>query len=110
MSIPLKTINLFQNIPAPDVDEYFDTLWKSADLHIERIISKGHHSEPDFWYDQDWDEWLLILQGRAKIALELQQVLTMTVGDTLLIPAHQRHQVLWTDPEQETIWLAVHHK
>ncbi len=28
-------------------------------------------------------------------------------GDCINIPAHQRHRVEWTDPRQDTIWLAV---
>ena len=26
------------------------------------------------------------------------------------IPAHRQHRVDWTDPEQDTIWLAVHYR
>jgi cupin 2 domain-containing protein len=29
-------------------------------------------------------------------------------GDFVYIPAHQRHRVEWSDPQQATIWLAVH--
>jgi len=32
----------------------------------------------------------------------------MVAGDYLLIAAHRRHRVEWTDPAVATIWLAVH--
>jgi len=27
----------------------------------------------------------------------------------VVIPARCRHRVEWTDPDQETVWLALHH-
>ena len=32
----------------------------------------------------------------------------LAAGDHILIPAHRRHRVAWTDPDVPTIWLAVH--
>jgi cupin 2 domain-containing protein len=29
------------------------------------------------------------------------------VGDSLLIPPHRRHQLLATDPDPGTVWLAL---
>jgi cupin 2 domain-containing protein len=30
------------------------------------------------------------------------------VGDYVFIPARKRHRVEWTEPQQPTVWLAVH--
>ena len=75
-------------------------------LRIERIVSSGQVS-PD-WYDQDQDEWVLLLEGGAHLLIEGEGELVLGPGDHLLIGAHVRHRVTWTDPERPTIWLAIH--
>lgn len=78
-------------------------------FRVERIVSHGHVSPPGFWYDQAWHEWVLVLQGAARIVLaEPDETVALGPGDALLIPAHRRHRVDWTDPEQPTVWLAIH--
>ncbi|MGL5632125.1 MAG: cupin domain-containing protein [Azovibrio sp.] len=103
--------NLFDTLPASATEaEEFVTLLKTPGLTIERIVSTGHSSPPDFWYDQSEDEWVLVLQGEAQLDFEGEtQSRHVGPGDFLHIPAHQRHRVAWTTPEQATIWLAIHH-
>jgi cupin 2 domain-containing protein len=31
-------------------------------------------------------------------------------GDHVVIPAHRRHRVEWTDSTEKTIWLALHYQ
>ncbi len=101
--------NLSNNI-APDLtDEFFETLVKTGSVHIERIISQGHTSPAEGWYDQDRNEWVLLVQGAACLAFEDGREVALGPGDWLEIPAHQKHRVAWTDPAQQTIWLAVHY-
>lgn len=101
--------NIFTHIPEQLSEEFFDTLLKQDHVHIERIISRGHTTPPDQWYDQAWDEWVLLLQGEAVLWYEQpKQMITLTAGDYLLIPAHTRHRVEWTALDEETLWLAVH--
>ena len=45
--------NLLQNIPDQLPEERFETLVKNENIHIERIVSKGHTSPKEGWYDQD---------------------------------------------------------
>ena len=78
-------------------------------VHIERIISKGHNSAESGWYDQDRNEWVMVLQGEAILLLEGGSPVNLKAGDFMNIPAHQKHRVEWTDPDTETIWLAVHY-
>ena len=34
----------------------------------------------------------------------------MKPGDFVNIPAHKRHRVEWTTPDEPTVWLAVHYE
>lgn len=103
--------NIFAGIPASLPDELFESLLKNDVVHIERIVSRGHITTEGHWYDQAWDEWVLLLQGRAILCYEhSSSPVTLIPGDYCLIPAHTRHRVEWTDPERDTIWLAIHLK
>jgi len=100
--------NLFsvsEPLPAPEV---FETLIPDKGILIERIISIGHSSPPDFWFDQGRDEWVCLLQGRAVIEWADGRRRELVAGDWLLIPAHERHRVASTSAEPPCIWLAVH--
>ena len=102
--------NLFAGIPASLPEEFVQTLASTPDFRIERIISRGHASPPDFWYDQDHHEWVLLVQGAARLQLEGdEQMLELSPGDHVIIPAHRRHRVEWTTPNEPTLWLAVHY-
>lgn len=103
--------NLFSEIPAKLPQERFETLLGSESLHIQRIVSRGHASPKGFWYEQERDEWVVVLQGAAELQFEdEEELLRMGPGDWVNIPAGRRHRVQWTDPDQATIWLAVHYR
>jgi cupin 2 domain-containing protein len=104
--------DLFVGIPSPLREELFSTLTESAAVRIERIISPpGHQSEPGSWYDQDRDEWVLVLRGRAAIELAGEpELVELGPGDHLVLPARLRHRVAWTTPGEPTVWLAVHYQ
>ncbi len=78
-------------------------------IRIERIISKGHSSPQSGWYDQDKNEWVLLLKGEAVLLFADESSANLKSGDFINIPAHKKHKVEWTDPDTETIWLAVHY-
>jgi cupin 2 domain-containing protein len=101
--------NILANIPSNLPQELFETLKTAANFRIERIVSQGHASPPGFWYDQDQHEWVLLLQGAARLRFDDGGVVEFKPGDFIDIPAHKRHRVEWTDPEQLTIWLTVHY-
>ena len=90
-------------------EEHFDTLVESDHVHIERIVSRGHTSPGQGWYDQQRNEFVLVLKGAAQLEFEDGRVESMEAGDWLEIPAHVKHRVAWTDESQETVWLAVHY-
>ncbi len=100
--------NLFESIPQNLTNEVFEQLIESGSVRIERIISKGHTSPKSGWYDQEQHEWVVLLKGNAIIAFADKSSVTLRAGDYISINAHEKHRVDWTDPESETIWLAVH--
>ncbi len=102
-------LNLFENLPERLEDERFDTLVEAGNVTIERIVSCGHTSPATGWYDQSRDEWVVILKGKGVVAFEHGEQVTLGPGDHLNIPAHTRHRVAWTDPDEDTVWLAVHY-
>lgn len=100
--------NIFKNIPDQLPEELFECIFKQDNVRIERIISKGQVTPTGQWYDQDWDEWVMLLQGEATVLYENNQVFHLVAGDYLLIPARTKHRVEWTPPELTTLWLAIH--
>jgi cupin 2 domain-containing protein len=80
---------------------------KCNNVHIERIVSQGHTTPPEKWYDQAWDEWVIVLEGQAILVYEQSEQI-LTAGDYVFIPAHTKHRVEWTTPDSRTVWLAVH--
>lgn len=103
--------NLFADIPKDLSEELIETLLQTSSFRIERIVSKGHCSPKDFWYDQDENEWVILLKGSAVLRFEDQsENITMDPGHYINIEKHRRHRLEWTDPEQETVWLAIHYQ
>ncbi|HEY9660860.1 MAG TPA: cupin domain-containing protein [Allocoleopsis sp.] len=89
-------------------DELFEVLLSQSNLKIERIISTGQTTAPGNWYDQEQAEWVILLQGEARITYEDGSSHVLRSGDYLLIPPHQKHRVDYTSSEPPCIWLAVH--
>lgn len=103
-------VNLLADLPRHLPDEEIATLLAAGDVRIERIVSHGHSSPDDFWYDQEQHEWVMVLKGAARLRFEGEdQPREMKPGDWVYIPAHQKHRVEWTTPDEPTVWLAVHH-
>ncbi|MCW8831042.1 MAG: cupin domain-containing protein [Gammaproteobacteria bacterium] len=99
--------NIFDSIPESIDKEIFDTIVKSENIRIERIISRGHASPESGWYDQGQNEWVIVVKGGAVISFEDDEPVKLDEGSYINIPAHKKHKVDWTDPDTETIWLAV---
>jgi len=103
--------NIFADIPLHFTNEWVDNLLQASTLRMERIVSRGHCSPEGFWYDQDEHEWVVLLKGQAVLRFEAgDETVKMNPGDYLHIEKHCRHRVEWTDPERETIWLALHYR
>lgn len=97
-------------LPAADTsEELFEILLQRQGIKVERIVSNGHATPTGEWYDQSWDEWVLLLAGSALLQIEGEPDLKkMSPGNAIMIPAHCRHRVEATDKQEPTIWLALH--
>ena len=93
-------------MPTAKAGEEFSTLFENANVKIERIVSHSAPSPDGFWYDQEDDEWVVVLRGAAVLEFAAGEQVEMREGDYLTIPRHVKHRVVRTD--EETIWLAVH--
>ena len=102
------TRNLLAGLPtALDAEEITDLL-RAPGVRLERIVSTGQASPPGYWYDQEEVEWVMVLKGAARLEIEGEaEDRVLGPGDHLTLPAHCRHRVSWTDPDQPTVWLAL---
>ncbi len=103
--------NIFVDIQrSTATEEFFLQLLDKPGLRIERIVSTGQCSPPDFWYNQPEGEWVLLIQGAARLRFaDEADARQLKPGDFVDIAAHRRHRVDWTAPDQATIWLAIHY-
>jgi len=102
------TLNLLAGLPPLGPEEAVEMLLQGDGVRAERIVSHGQASPEGFWYDQDEAEWVLVVSGRARLAIEGEpEVRALGPGDSVFLPAHCRHRVAWTEPDTPTVWLAV---
>jgi cupin 2 domain-containing protein len=102
--------NLLADLSAETPGELMQTLLSAQALRIERIVSHGQASPVGFWYDQPEHEWVLLVRGAARLRFDDEDPIELTAGSYVNIPAHTKHRVEWTDPDQPTVWLAVHYR
>ncbi len=105
----MKPQNIYSQLPKTLPEELFEKILSGKNFKLERIISKGHATDEGCWLDQKQDEWVLLLKGSAGILIQGEKnIITLNPGDYVLIPAHVKHRVEWTDKNNETLWLALH--
>ncbi|GGB95782.1 cupin [Marinobacterium zhoushanense] len=105
----IEVINLLRGLPDAANGEVFERLAGVNGVMIERIVSQGQSSPESGWYDQPNHEWVMLLEGAARLAFEDGSEVELAPGDALDIPAHTCHRVSWTVPDRPTVWLAVHY-
>ncbi|MGC1479053.1 MAG: cupin domain-containing protein [Chthoniobacterales bacterium] len=101
----LPTVTNLLQTPDRPGEEIF-SLHTGGRFALERIVSRGEASPPDFWYDQPRDEWVALLRGTATLEFPHAKFLALKSGDALVIPANCRHRVAATS--QDAVWLALH--
>lgn len=107
----LKKGNIYDKAVMPaDGSEFSEILLAHDKFTIERIISRGQTTPEDYWYDQEQDEWVILLQGEARVEFAGLVIINLTKGDYLWIPAHTLHRVTRTSLNPDCIWLALHAK
>lgn len=109
VSDALKSGNLFAELPDARTHESLDTFLARGGVTIQRIVSHGQATPDGEWYDQDTDEWVVVLRGAAGLEIEGESAIReLGTGDFVFLPARERHRVAWTSRDELTIWLAIH--
>jgi cupin 2 domain-containing protein len=90
-------------------DELVDIVVERPGMRIERIVSTGQATPDGEWYDQESDEFVLLVEGAGRLRIEGEaEDRALEAGDWVFLPAHCRHRVTWTRAEPPTVWLAIH--
>lgn len=87
--------------PAPNT-EHFITLHQNNSIKIETI--RSHLLQPGELYNQEHDEWVLLIRGRAQLRVD-EKVINLEEGESIFLPKHTPHQVLLTS--EDALWLGV---
>jgi cupin 2 domain-containing protein len=103
-----STDNILSGIPEALPQELEQLLLENEHLSIRRILSKGHSAPAQGWYEQQDNEWVLVLKGEGIIEFTDHSERHMQEGDYCYIPALKKHRVKWTPEQEVTIWLAIH--
>ena len=107
----MQRLNLLAPLATQPPDEVTHELLQGGPFCLKKIVSTGQATPPGEWYDQETDEWVLLLAGAAELRFEDEaSPCVLQPGDAIQIAAHRRHRVAWTDPNQETIWLTLHYQ
>lgn len=101
--------NIFQNISIDKSKEEFIDILKSDNIRIERIVSNGQSSKKDFWYCQEENEFVLLLEGNAILEFESEEI-SLSKGEYININAFTKHRIKYTSETVSTVWLAVFYK
>jgi len=97
-------MNIFEMPELPVAKELMTVLAQSGNVRIERIISSGQVSD---WYDQPDTEFVILLEGSARVEFENGKDVNLSKGDTLLIGPHELHRVSFTRADPPCVWLCV---
>lgn len=99
-------MNLYDALHFSAAEEVVTELLRdqAAGLRVERILSSGQSGGV---YDQDENEWLVLLEGEAVVSFLGSESARhdLRKGDCLWIPAHQQHRVDYSS--ERCIWLCV---
>lgn len=87
--------------PKPDA-ECFATIHQTKNIKIEAI--RSHLLQPGEIYDQEQDEWVVLIRGHAQLRVT-EKIIELEEGESIFLPKHTEHQVLSTS--EDALWLGV---
>lgn len=101
--------NLFEDIKIDKNSEEFIDILNKTNIRIQRIVSNGQASKEGFWYEQEENEFVTILEGEAilEFANKDKEDIILKKGDFYNIEVKEKHRVKYTSIEETTIWLAI---
>jgi cupin 2 domain-containing protein len=94
--------NLYEGDYPAENNEVFSILFQNRTLKIESIRSSLKTAGE--LYDQDQDEWVLLLKGEAQMEI-IDEIRSIRAGDYLFLPKHTPHRVISTS--DNALWLGV---
>ncbi len=99
-------MNIFDIPSGIQKNEIITSLLEDADkkIKIERIVSTGQTTD---WYNQDENEFVILLTGFAKLEFENNEIIELVAGDCIYLPAHKKHRVCFTSENPPCVWLCV---
>jgi cupin 2 domain-containing protein len=106
----VKNIFDIAKIPANSEEEILESIYTNGNILIERIISAGQVTPDGIWLEEDYEEWVILLQGNSKIKFDGGKTIEMEKGDYIIIPPNTKHKVIYTSTVPYCIWLAIHIK
>ena len=98
--------NIFDNINVDKNNEEFIKILRDKNIRIERIVSNGQISDENFWYNQDENEFVLLLDGEAILEFENREI-TLKKGDFIDIKSRTKNRIKYTYLDEPTIRLAI---
>ena len=98
------------SLPKATEKELFEPLLQNDNILIERIVSTGQITPTNEWYEQERAEWVVLLQGEAKILLDNEEgeIVNLQKGDYVFIESMRKHRVVFTSLDEACVWLAIH--
>lgn len=106
----MEKFNIFDNIPVDKKNEKFFEILQSKNVKIEKIVSNGQKSDKNFWYKQEKNEFVMLIEGHAILEIKKNEdikEIELNKGDYINIESYLEHRVKYTDESNPTIWLAV---
>jgi cupin 2 domain-containing protein len=88
---------------APHSGEHVERLLELHGVVVEQILSGTLEAPVD--YREEHDEWVALLEGRASLVVDGENV-ELNSGDWLFLPARVEHTLVTTAPGSS--WLAIH--
>lgn len=77
-------------LKSPGSPELMEDLLQGRDCRVERIVSWGQATPEGEWYDQELDEWVLVLEGEALLECrgrgQGRERVRLGRGDSLFLP------------------------
>jgi cupin 2 domain-containing protein len=88
---------------APAVGERTEAIAELGGVAVEQTLSGALEAPVD--YNQDHDEWVVLLVGRATLVVG-DESLDLAPGEWVFLRAREPHRLVETEPG--TSWLALH--
>src|SRR6478672_7501542 len=89
--------NLLASLPDATAGEITEALVTAQGVRLERIVSHGQASPEGFWYDQDEAEWIVVLSGSARLAIDGESFARMQERRKITLIDLDRLVELWVE-------------